>query len=307
MKITYIDEPTYLPTWVITKMREYGEVQVFSDRPDKVEAIKRLSNTDIAIVEWTSITQDMVLEISRLKYLIAITTSYDYIDINALTHHGILVSNCPVYSKQSVAEHVFALLFAINRKLIQADNACRRGLSHLYHPFLCSEIHGKTIGLVGTGQIGQAVAHIANAFQLKVLGTNKSMKPVKGIELVDIQDLMKRSDIVSLHLPANQSTIGIVTEQLLSMMRSDAFLINTCRGRLINEPALYDVLRQHRIRGAGLDDLTSYKDNPILKLDNVVLTPGSAWYSYESREQNMRELIQNIHSFFTGKVVNLVF
>ncbi|HDR4552478.1 hypothetical protein CN917_12615 [Bacillus thuringiensis] len=306
MKITYIDKPTYLPSWVINKINEYGDFEVFYDFPNEEEAINRLSSTDIAIVEWTSITKEMIEKISRLKYLITITTSYDYIDVNSLKDNEIMVSNCPQYSKQAVAEHVFALLFAVNRKILQADETCRKGLSHIYPPFLCSEIRDKTIGLIGIGQIGQTVAEIANAFQMKVIGLNKSKRNVKGIQQVDITELMKKSDIISLHIPRNADTEIILTEKLLSLMKPDAVLINTCRGNLIDEQALYSVLKQNRIRGAGLDDLTYYKDNPIIGLNNVVLTPGSAWYSYEAREKNMYELIENIESYLAQKPVNVI-
>ncbi|NGY76093.1 hypothetical protein F6Y02_06365 (plasmid) [Bacillus megaterium] len=306
MKITYIDKPTYLPDWTIEKINQIAEMKVYDDLPNETEAIRRLSNTDIAIVEWTTINKNMVDKIDGLKYLIAITTSFDYIDVDALVAKGIHVSNCPTYSKQSVAEHVFALMLSVNRKLALADRTCREGKSHVYPPFLCTELRGKTLGIVGLGQIGSVVSSIARAFGMNVIGCSKNNNSVEGVTTVSMLEVFKSSDFISINLPHNEETINIVSKDLLGNMKANAILVNTSRGNVIDEEALYQLLKDKKIAGAGLDDLKNYKDNKILELDNVIFTPGSAWYSEEAREANMVELIKNIKSFKEGILVNLV-
>lgn len=306
MRIVYLDEPTYLPDSFVREMEKLGEFEVYRDRPDEETAVQRLSGADIAIVEWTPLRARAFRDLRRLKYISLVMTSCDLIDLEAAGEAGIPVSNCPAYSAQSVAEHVFALLLAVNRSLLRADPLVRQGGSHVYGPFLGMELAGRTFGIVGTGRIGQAAARIARGFGMRVIGTNRSGKPVPGIEMKELGELMRESDVISLHAPAGASTEGLLTAELLASMKPAALLINTCRGRLIDEEALYTLLREKRIAGAGLDDVVTVKDNPLYTLDNVVFTPGTAWYTRTAREANMEELLGNIQSYVQGAARNIV-
>jgi glycerate dehydrogenase len=306
MRIVYLDEPTYLPDYFVREMEQLGEFEVYEDRPDEVTALRRLSGADIAIVEWTPLRAEVLRKIQRLKYISLVMTGCDLIDLEAAGAAGIAVSNCPEYSAQSVAEHVFALLMAANRRIIQADRLVRQGQSHIYEPFLAAEMSERTMGIIGTGRIGRAVARIAQGFGMKVIGTNRSGKAVPGIETVDIHAVMRESDVVSLHVPANTSTKGLLTAELLASMKPGALLINTSRGNLIDEEALYTILQERRIAGAGLDDLIQVNQNPLYTLDNVVFTPGTAWYTDTAREANMTELLHNIQGCVRGDFRNIV-
>ncbi|QYR21483.1 D-2-hydroxyacid dehydrogenase [Paenibacillus sp. sptzw28] len=306
MRIVYLDEPTYLPDYFVREMEELGEFEVYEDRPDEATALRRLSEADIAIVEWTPLRAGVLRRVQRLKYISLVMTGYDLIDIEAAGAAGIAVSNCPEYSAQSVAEHVFALLMAVNRRIIRADTLVREGQSHVYGPFLAAELSGRTMGIVGTGRIGRAVARIAQGFGMKVIGTNRSGQTVPGIETKDIDAVVRESDVLSLHVPANKSTKGLLTAELLASMKPGALLINTSRGNLIDEEALYTILRERRIAGAGLDDLIQVSHNPLYTLDNVVFTPGTAWYTDTAREANISELIHNIKGCVRGDFQNIV-
>ncbi|WP_274654844.1 2-hydroxyacid dehydrogenase [Paenibacillus humicola] len=306
MKIVYVDEPTYLPDSFVRRMEERGEFEVYYDRPDEETAVRRLSGADLAIVEWTPITARMLKRISRLRYIALVMTAYDLVDCEAAGAAGIPVSNCPAYSAESVAEHVFALLLAVNRRLGEADAAVRRGESHLYGPFLGCQLAGKTFGVIGTGRIGQAAAKIAAGFGMKVIGTNRSGRSLPGIERVELPALMKESDIVTLHAPSNRETKGLLSKKLLALMKPSAFFVNTSRAGLVDENELYALLRDRRIAGAGLDDVSTVRDNPLYALDNVVLTPGTAWYTDTARDANLEELIANIDSFLNGAERNIV-
>ncbi|MFC5648765.1 2-hydroxyacid dehydrogenase [Paenibacillus solisilvae] len=306
MRIVYLDEPTYLPDSFVREIGKLGKFTVYYDRPDEETAVRRLSDADIAIVEWTPLRAGALKRLRHLKCICLVMTSFDLIDTAAAGSAGIPVSNCPGYSTQSVAEHVFALMLAVNRGIIKADALVRQGNNHIYGPFLGNELAGCTFGIVGTGRIGRAAARIAEGFGMKVIGANRSGDPVPGVEIMDIGRVLRESDIVSLHVPANSSTKGLLTSGLLASMKPEALLINTCRASLIDEEALYSLLREKRIAGAGLDDVSQVHGNPLYTLDNVVLTPGTAWYTNTARESNMTELLGNIHDFIKGMPRNIV-
>lgn len=306
MRIVYLDEPTYLPDSFVREVQKLGEFKVYHDRPDEETAVRRLSDADIAIVEWTPLTAGMLLRVQRLKYISLVMTAFDIVDIKAAGAAGIPVSNCPAYSAQSVAEHVFALLLAVNRRILKADALVRQGGSHIYGPFLGEELAGRTFGVIGTGRTGRAAARIAQGFGMRIVGTNRSGKAVPGIEMKGLEELMRESDIISLHVPADSSTKGLLTAQLLSAMKPSALLINTCRGHLVDEDTLYTLLRDKRIAGAGLDDVAKVQDNPLYALDNVVFTPGTAWYTRSARQANMEELLGNIQFYLDGNARNIV-
>lgn len=312
MRIIYLDEPTYLPVDFVREMENIGDFEVYSDRPDQTTAVQRLSNADLAIVEWTPLRESAFLKLQKLqklqklKHIALVMTGCDLVDIKAAGAAGISVSNCPSYSAQSVAEHVFALMLTVNRRIIQADRLVRQGESHIYGPFLAGELSGRTLGLIGTGRIGEAVARIARGFGMHVIGANRSGRAVPGVEAADISEVMRRSDVVSLHVPFSAKTKGIITAGLLASMKRTAMLINTSRGGLVDEEALFTFLRDGRIAGAGLDDVVQAAGNPLYTLDNVVFTPGTAWYTETAREANMTELLDNIRAYAGGTPRNIV-
>ena len=184
MKITCIDEPTYLSDEFVSWMESIGEFVVYDDRPDPDTAIARLSNTDLAIVEWTGLTADVFASVSRVRYLTLVTSSFDFVDVHAASAAGVTVAYCPDYAARAVAEHVFALLLAVGRRLLSADAAVRAGASHCYPPFLGIELHGRTLGLVGTGRIARLVATIAHGFGMRVIAANRRGIGIPGVTLM---------------------------------------------------------------------------------------------------------------------------
>ncbi|SFI40204.1 glycerate dehydrogenase [Paenibacillus sp. UNC496MF] len=306
MRIIYLDEPTYLPDDFAREMARLGEFEVFADRPDRPTALARLANADVAIVEWTRLRDLDFGRFDRLKHIALVMTGCDLVDLEAAGAAGISVSNCPTYSAQSVAEHVFALLLAVNRRLFQADRLVRRGESHVYGPFLAGELAGQTMGLIGTGRIGQAVARIARGFGMRVVGANRSGRAVPDVEALDIRDVMRLSDVVSVQVPFTATTKGLITAELLGSMKKSALFVNTSRAGLVDEAALFALLRDGGIRGAGLDDVVRTADNPLYGLDNVVLTPGTAWYTETAREANMTELLDTVRAYVGGTPRNIV-
>ncbi|CAN7718705.1 NAD(P)-dependent oxidoreductase [Paenibacillus sp. LjRoot153] len=306
MRIIYLDEPTYLPDDFVREVEKIGEFEVYYDRPDQPTAVQRLSDADIAIVEWTPLRESAFWKLQRLKHIALVMTGCDLVDIEVAGAAGISVSNCPSYSAQSVAEHVFALMLTVNRQIILADRLVRQGESHVYGPFLAGELAGRTLGLIGTGRIGQAVARIAHGFGMHVIGANRSGRAVQGVEVADIREVFRRSDVISLHVPFHSKTKGMITPELLASMKRTAMFINTSRGGLVDEEALFTLLQDGRIRGAGLDDVAQVAGNPLYTLNNVVFTPGTAWYTDTARKANMSELLDNIRAYVDRTPRNIV-
>lgn len=300
MRIVYLDEPTYLPEAWRAKFARLGEFEVFTDRPDAETALGRLCGADLAIVEWTPLPAELLRQVTRLRYLALVTTSFDFVDLDAAAAAGITVANCPTYSQHAVAEHVFALLLAISRRLLQADKAVRGGASHLYPPFLGRELRGQTLGLLGTGRIATAVARIAAGFGMRVIAANRTGRPAGGLSVVPLDELLDRSDVLSVHIPLNASTRGILDAARLNLLRPTATVINTCRAELIDQAALAGMLSTGRLAGAGLDDLAGPEAELIRTLDNVVLSPGIGWYTETARTANLWELYDNVAALLAG-------
>jgi glycerate dehydrogenase len=306
MRIIHLDEPTYLPPRWQERIAALGDFEVFTDRPDPRTAAARLSACDVAVVEWTPITAELLATVTRLRHLALVTTAFDFVDLDAASAAGITVTHCPAYSRQAVAEHVFGLLLALTRRLRAADEAVRAGASHLYHPFLGMELSGRTLGLIGTGRTAGAVARIAAGFGLEVIAAHRTGAPVPGFAIHPLDDVLRRSDVVSVHVPLNDSTRHLLSASRLALLRRSAVLINTCRGAVLDQVALAGMLATGRLAGAGLDDLAPAAADLIRKLPNVVLSPGSAWYTDRAREENLVELYGNLTSHLAGHPRNVL-
>lgn len=306
MRITHLDEPTFLPDDFRRRIATLGEFTIYHDRPDAQTAARRLSECDIAIVEWTNLSAEVFASVTRLRYLTLVTTSFDFVDLEAAAEADVTVAYCPGYSSEAVAEHVFALLLAVSRRLLAADAAVRRGDTLSHSPYLGLGVRGTTLGLIGTGQTARAVALLAAGLGMKVIGTNRSGAAVPGIELVALDDLLSRSDFVSLHIPLDFSTRRILNAQRLSRLKTGAVLINTCRGDLIDQAELVRLLAAGKLAGAGLDHLIEESADELRKLDNVVLTPGIGWYTDESRWANLEEIYRNVAAYLAGVPRNVL-
>lgn len=303
-RIIYLDTPTYITEGFIERMRGYADFQVFYDKPDLSTAAERLSAADIAIVEWTKLSAELFRRVRRLRFISLALTSYDIVDLEAAREAGILVSNCPGYSMHAVAEHAFALLLCCARRLLAADRLVREGRRHVYTPFLAPELHNLTLGLVGTGRIGRAIGRIANGFGMRVIGANRSGGTVDGVEIHTLAQVLAMSDVVSVQVPMNADTCGLLTRTLLESMKRGAYLVSVSREGVLDTEALADLLADGHLAGAGLDDVGEH--SRLTTLDNVTLTPGSAWYTDQARERNLVEIEQNVAAFIGSQPINLV-
>ena len=306
MKIVVVDH-VYLEKEHIEKLRSIGELEVFGEPPKTPDELEeRIKSADIVIVGWNDLTKNVIGSAKKLKMISIWATTCHYADLEAAKERGIVVTHVPGYATESVAEHTFALLFAVVRRLPQADKHVRKG-GFDWRPFGGVELYGKTLGIVGTGSIGLRVAEIAKAFNMQVLGYDKypNMKKAKeiGIKYVDLNTLLKESDFITLHVTLTSETEGLIGKKEIDAMKKGAVVINTSQGKVIGEEALVDALRSGRISYAGLDVFEKEppnKDNPLFKLDNVVLSPHIGFHTVEAKKKCTDICIDNVMKFLEG-------
>lgn len=304
MKITKIDESAYFPESLIEGLQKLGEFIKYDDRPSEEEAIKRLSDTDIAIVEWTEITREMLQKVKRLKYIVVALTGYEFVDVKAANEIGILVSNVPAYSTPSVAEHAFGMLLTLNRNIFEADKAAREGKRDYFEPFLTTDLYKKTLGIVGLGRIGQWIAKIGLGFGMNVIGASRNPKNIDGIKDVTLDELLSNSDVVMVCVDYNESTTGLLSRDRLQKMKSQSYLVSIAPSGIVDENALAEMITQGKIRGACLD--IPEKDSPLEKSANTILTPGVAWYTKDTLGRLAQTMYDNVDGFVKGSPINII-
>ena len=292
-----------------------GQIEFFKNTTyDKIT--ERAKDADIVVINKCQFDKNIIDSLPNLKYICESATGYDNIDVDYAAKRGILVSNVKDYSTTSVVQHVFALIFALTNKVEYYSDQVHSGRwanndFFTFWDFPIYELAGKTLGIYGFGQIGSKVAKIALAFGMNVIANrrNPSKGYIPGVEHAEIEELIRKSDILSLHAPLTGENTGFINAEKLSKMKKNALLINTARGKIIDEQDLADALNNEIIAGAGLDVLSSEppeKDNPLLTAKNCIITPHHAWASVEARERLLEGVIRNIESFIEGKPVNVV-
>lgn len=316
MKIVVLDGYAANPgdlSW--NGLEKLGDVTVY-DRTSPEELMERAQNAEVLLTNKVVLNADTLKALPKLKYVGVLATGYNVVDINAAHDLGIVVTNIPAYSTDSVAQMVFAHLLNITQRVGHYAEENRKGC-WAANPDFCywdtplMELAGKTIGIVGLGHTGSATARIALAFGMKVKAfTSKDASRLPaGIEKASIDDIFVISDVVSLHCPLTDTTKEIVNAARLKQMKPSAILINTGRGPLVNEQDLADALNSGEICAAGVDVLSTEppkSDNPLLTAKNCFITPHIAWATKEARTRLMDIAVDNVRAFISGKPVNEV-
>lgn len=313
MKIVVVDH-IYLEEQDLEKLRSLGELEVFREPPESTEEIqRRIDGAEIVIVGWSRLTREIIERAHKLRMVSIWATSCHYVDVEAARERQIVVTHVPAYSTEAVAEHAFALLLASIRKLLLADRHVRDGRFD-WRPFRGFELAGKTIGIIGTGLIGSRVAEIAKAFGMNVLAYDISPYQMKasriGFQYVSLGQLLKESDIVSLHVPLTPETERLLGREEMEMMKKGAVVINTSQGKVIDENALVNALRSEKISYAGLDvfeEEPSTPTNPLFALDNALLSPHIAFHTVEAVRRCTDICIDNVLKFLEGGLQNLCY
>lgn len=316
MKITILDGYGLNPgdlSW--EGFEKWGEVTVF-DRTSPDELLERAKDSEVLITNKTVLDANTLSLLPKLKYIGVLATGYNVVDIEEAKKRNITVTNIPAYSTMSVAQHVFALLLAVTDRvehyaLQVRDGKWSRSKDFCYWDTPLEELAGKTFGIIGYGNIGKKVASIALAFGLRVIVfTSKPESELeKGVRKVSMNDLLKESDIVSLHCPLNKDTEYLINGRTLDLMKTGSILINTGRGGLIDEKAVAGALRSGKLKAFCADVLSSEPpatDNPLLQAPNTYITPHVAWATKEARERLMDIAGSNLSSWILGTPINTV-
>lgn len=315
MKIVILDSETVTRNDVsldcITRM---GDSKVFGYTPNE-DVAEHIGNADAVICNKCLITDDVFEHCTNLKYVGLFATGYNNVDIESAKRHGAVVCNVPSYSTNSVAQHTFAFILNYYNKIAEYAQTVDNGDWVNYKLFSyfgipTAELAGKTIGIIGYGDIGRKVAQLARAFDMNVITYTRSPEKVTdGTKTCSFDEILAVSDIVSLHCPLTKDNEKMINAEALNKMKSSALLVNTARGGLVDEYALTDALNNNIIAGACIDALTyepMREDCPLRKAKNCTITPHIAWAPRETRERLLEKVAENIKCWLEGKPQNVV-
>jgi glycerate dehydrogenase len=280
------------------------------------QVIERIADATVVISNKVKLDAAALAAAAQLKLICVAATGTNNIDLEAAAERGITVCNCQGYGTPSVVQHVFALILTLTTRLCDYRQAVAEGRWQLADQFCLldypiQELAGKTLGIIGYGELGRSVARIAKAFEMQILIAQRpgTSEPVE--DRISLATLLPQVDIVTLHCPLTPETRGLIGAWELALMRRDALLINTARGGIVDEVALAEALKQGALGGAGVDVLTEeppVQGNPLLAGDipNLIVTPHCAWGSREARQRLVAQLAENIQGFLTGKPKRVV-
>lgn len=318
MKLTVIDGYTMNPgdlSWA--QYEKFGELRVFDhSTDDEDEVIRRIGDSEIVIANKSKVTRRVIDACPNIRFIAVQATGYDPIDYVYAREKGIPVSNVPAYGTDSVAQFAIALLLEICGHAGHHDQAVHQGKwaqcgDWCFWDYPMIELSGKTMGIIGFGRIGQAVGRIASALGMKVLAYNRSRSEsgAKIGEYVELDELLSRSDVISLHCPAFPETVGIINKDTIAKMKDGVILINNSRGALVVEQDLADALNSGKVYAAAVDVVSGEpirENNPLLSARNCLITPHISWAPRESRQRIMDCTEENIRCFLAGKPQNVV-
>jgi len=320
MNIVVIDGFTLNPgdlSWAA--LERLGKCTIY-DRSSPNEILTRAADAEIVVTNKAVLSREQIFALPKLKYIGVTATGYNIVDVEAARERGIPVCNVPAYGTRSVAQMTIALLLELTQRVGHHAQTVREGRwskcpDFCYWDYPLIELDGLTMGIVGFGQIGRAVGDLARAFGMRTLAgrrTGRASVPASHdpqVEFAELDSLFARSDVISLHCPLTPETKHLVNAQRIALMKPTAFLLNTSRGPLIDEPALADALNDGRIAGAGLDVLSvepPLPDNPLFRAKNCFITPHIAWATRAARSRLLDASVTNIAAFLRGKPTNVV-
>jgi len=286
------------------------------DRTLPEQTVQRAQNAEIVLTNKTVLSRQIIEQLPVMQYIGVLATGYNVVDVEAAHDRGISVTNIPIYGTDSVAQMVFAHLLNLTQHVAEHAQTVRDGrwtasVDFCYWDFPLIELADLTMGIVGIGRIGQATARLAQAFGMNVIAfdVHVDTPPVPNVELVDLDNLFRQADVVSLHCPLTADTGQLVNRERLALMKPTAFLINTSRGPLLDEQAVADALNTGALAGAACDVLAvepARADNPLVTADNCFVTPHIAWATRAARSRLMNTAVDNVKAFLDGNPQNVV-
>ena len=317
MKIVVLDGYALNPgdlSW--DAFRDLGDLTIH-ERTSPDEIMKRASGADILLTNKTPVREHVIEQLPQLKYIGVLATGYNIIDVDAASRNKIVVANIPDYGSYSVAQLTFALLLELCHRVQRHSDSVREGKwasskDWCYWEYPLVELAGKTIGIIGFGNIGQKVGDIAASFGMNVLGAARresDQSHRKNFRWASVAEILQECDVVSIHCPLTPETKGLINAQSVRTMKASSFLLNTSRGPIIVDEDLSEALNADVIAGAGIDVLSvepPHHNNPLFTAKNCIITPHIAWATKEARARLMNMAVANLKAFVNGNPVNVV-
>lgn len=297
----------------LDSFKKFGEVRYF-DNIKKEELIAEIADADIVLCNKTVIDKEILDIAPRLKYIGLFATGYNNIDIEYAKKRGVIVCNAGSYSTAAVAQQTFAYILSHYSAVDKYSNLVKSGgwiASPTFSMLCCptDELYGKTIGIIGFGSIGQKVAEIAHAFDMRVMVYTRTIRQNVGVEFVSLKQLLAESDVVTVHCPLNSESENMFNENTFNSMKNGAFFINTARGGVVVESALLKALESGKLSGAAVDVLKAEpmsEDCILLNAPNLIITPHTAWAPVTTRKRLLGIVEDNISAFLSGTPTNVV-
>ncbi|MEA1964290.1 MAG: NAD(P)-dependent oxidoreductase [Candidatus Aerophobetes bacterium] len=294
-------------------IKKYGDVKLYNSKTSSQEEfIQRMRKAEVVINvrAYSKFTEEVFKGCFYLKLLSVLGTGTDQVDLEAASKYNVLVTNTPGFAAIAVAEHALTLMLSVARRISLIDREVKEGK---WPRGLMTQLYGKTLGLIGLGAIGGQLARISKGIGMKVISCtfhpSKERAQNYGVEFVSLDELIKQADVISIHLRLSSQTQNLIEEKEFSLMKPTVIVINTARGAIIDKKALLDALTSGKIAGAGLDVFDKEPlppDDPLLKLNNVVLTPHNAGMTPETIEKGAQMAVDNIINYFQGDPTNVV-
>lgn len=303
--VTDYEYDTFVPEEQV--LNKLGIKLTFAQCKTEDEVVEACKDADALINQYAPISRKVIENLENCKVISRYGVGFNTIDIDAATEKGIIVGNVTDYCLDEVSDHAMALLLSSVRKVTLMNNAVKNGNWDFKIAVPIFRLRGRTLGLVGFGNIPQTVAKKAQAFGINVIAYDpfvpEAVAKDMDVKLVSLDELCEQSDYISVHTPLNQHTQGMISHDQFNKMKQEAFIINTARGPVIDEKALIQALQEGKIAGAGLDVLEIEpveQENPLLKMDNVILNPHSAFYSVEAEAELKRKTAENVADVLSG-------
>ncbi|HMP11535.1 D-2-hydroxyacid dehydrogenase [Acidovorax sp. JG5] len=316
MKIVFLDRNTLSPQTVLRPPKFTHQLETY-EQSSPQEVKERIADADIVVVNKVKLTRDAIASAKKLKLVAVAATGFDNVDVGACHEHGVSVSNIRNYAVNTVPEHTFALIFSLRRSICAYQEAVRSGRwqdsgQFCFFDFPIKDLAGSTLGVIGDGVLGQAVAQMGRALGMRVIFAGYKGSSNQGVLYTPFEETLRSADILTLHCPLTKETHNMIGSTEFAMMKRKPLLINTARGGLVDESAVGPALDAGHIGGAAFDVVSVEpppKNHPFMSLvnrPNFILTPHVAWASDEAIQGLADQLIENIESFVRGEPRNLV-
>lgn len=316
MTIVVLDGFTLNPGDISWKeLQKLGTCTIYDQTPPALK-FSRIRNAEIVLTNKVVLDGELIKNMTDLKYIGVLATGYNVVDLETAKKSGIVVTNIPAYSTDSVAQMVFAHILNFTQRVGLHSESVMKGdwtksIDFMYQLTPQIELSGKVLGIIGYGKIGSTVAKIGSAFGMQIIFSNRSVRKNIPVEFrqVDLKTVFSESDFISINCPLTSENKGFINKDLLSYAKPSLFIVNTGRGQLLNEPDVADALNSGKIAGLGVDVLSSeppHPDNPLLNAKNCFITPHIAWATKEARLRLMNIAVENVRKFMEGTPVNRV-